>query len=870
MNDKSSQAFTSTTAASVGELAAIDVKMQRPSDMRVYLERVVPFEGERVVVLARLIPATRSWLQWAVRTLDQAETVLFQELEATPTANLYVSMASFTPKDPELPGGWTILKGVREADKAFALKSLFLDIDVGDDKPYKSSTEARAALDEFLIKARLPIPSLIVSSGGGLHVYWAFTEAPPVAKWRPLAEALKNAVEQHGLKADPAVIADAARVLRPPDTFNTKDDGRRPVVILEQHPDVSLVEMEFRLRAFTKVVPLRLGGHKPLQTLLRESTKEPPQVSEVFKDDKFEPLTGRMATPRDIDQVGTACGFVRDTLATGGVGLSEPLWKASLDIALYCQDSDGVAQRLSCGHAEYTPEDTADKLASARKYRDENPNLGFARCKTIQSAGATQCATCPHLLRDKSPLNVPGAFEPPPLKFIGEGGAWQPIKGGVYAASDETLAALNERWRYIKSGGQTLLYENKGADGWVLSDEESMKTDLANVQIRIQLTNGKIDYMQGATWYIRHPDRPPPANKVFRPNGTAGPNDFNFWQGWGIDPDLNYKDDKGKLKPELDLILSFAAKVICRGDIKKWNSFIWLHAWVAQNPGKPPGVFTVLKSAQRGTGKNTFAKIMLKIFGKHGELFQNKEHFFGKHSVFEHLCYAVLDELLAEKDHKSNDLIKGRATGETIIVEPKYQQARSIRNTVAMLMLSNHNTPVFSGARERRQLVLELDPKYVRNKQYFRQLHDAIDNGGAEQFFGFLVTLNLGKWTPHEIVRTAELAQQQVSSLTPVENWLLEVAESNCMVGACHQGQTLNRVFAITALRDAFFEYTKGTTDKTSNRALGDTFKKYLGNRVKCNTQSIGGTNPDMGYFVPDGPTLKVKIDEVAGIEIDP
>ena len=106
--------------------------------MRDYLERVVPFDGKHVVVLARQIPPTRSWLQWAVRTLDQAETVLFQELEATPTANLYVSMASFTPeKGMPFPAEWTSLKGVREADKAFALKSLFLDIDVGDDKPYR-------------------------------------------------------------------------------------------------------------------------------------------------------------------------------------------------------------------------------------------------------------------------------------------------------------------------------------------------------------------------------------------------------------------------------------------------------------------------------------------------------------------------------------------------------------------------------------------------------------------------------------------------------------------------------------------------------------------------------------------------------------
>jgi hypothetical protein len=871
MNDKPSKSFNSTPTVPADLFTQNCTQKLPSSQMRIYLERVAPFDHEHVIVLGRLIPATgsqaKSWLQCGVRTCDEAEAVLLQESQKTPNANLYVSMGCFTlDKGATLPPGWTTLKSVREAGKAFALKSLFLDIDAGDDKAYKTSTEARNALDQFVSHARLMKPSMVVSSGGGLHIYWTFAETVFVAAWRPLAEVLKAATIKYGLKADPPVIADAARVLRPPDTFNTKDGTRRRVVILDQHGDVSPVEMAYALRAFmdANVVPLRPEGQQALQTILRE----PPKISSVFEGE-FESLTGRGATPRDIDQVATACGFVRDTLATEGAGYSEPLWYWTMNIALFCREPEETARRLSCGHVRYTPEETAAKLAEAQDAKTKK-DLGFIKCSTIRKTGATQCATCPHRDLDKSPLSVPGAFEPPPLKFVSDGGEWQPIKGGVYAATDETLSALNERWRYIKNGGLTLLYENKAIEGWFLSDEESMRRDLANVQVQIRSDNGNSKNENAASWFNKHPKRPPPANKVFLPNRKAGPNEFNFWQGWGIDPDLNYRDLKGKPKPELSTILSFIGKVVCKKDTKKIDSFIKLHAWIVQNPGKPPGVFTVLKSAQRGTGKNTFAKIMLKIFGKHGELFQNKEHFFGKHSVFEHLCYAVLDELLAEKDHKSNDLIKGRATGETIIIEPKYQQARSIRNTVAMLILSNHDNPVFSGARERRQLVLELDPGYVRNKQYFKELHDAIDNGGAEQFFGFLLAVELEDWTPNEIVRTAELAEQQIASLSSIEQWLLEMADADCLLGGIHEGQKLDRVFAIGVLREAFFERTKHTTDKISSRTIGNAFSKYFGKRVKCNNQSVGGNNPDMGYFVPNGVTLRVKVCEVAGIEIDP
>jgi hypothetical protein len=111
-----------------------------PNNMREYLNRVIPFDNEHkhIIVLGRSTPQPKSWLQWGVRTPDEAENVLLRELEVTPTANLYVSMASFTnAKGMILPTEWTPLRGVREKVNAFALKSLFLDIDVGEGKGYR-------------------------------------------------------------------------------------------------------------------------------------------------------------------------------------------------------------------------------------------------------------------------------------------------------------------------------------------------------------------------------------------------------------------------------------------------------------------------------------------------------------------------------------------------------------------------------------------------------------------------------------------------------------------------------------------------------------------------------------------------------------
>src|SRR5215470_3517564 len=55
-----------------------------------------------------------------------------------------------------------------------------------------------------------------------------------------------------------------------------------------------------------------------------------------------------------IDDVGVNCPFIRETLATHGAGLTEPLWRDSLRVALYTRHPLEAAHALSSGHAEST------------------------------------------------------------------------------------------------------------------------------------------------------------------------------------------------------------------------------------------------------------------------------------------------------------------------------------------------------------------------------------------------------------------------------------------------------------------------------------------------------------------------------------
>jgi len=114
----------------------------------------------------------------------------------------------------------------RTAANARAMKALFVDLDCGeakarDGKGYLDKEGAIAALKAFCKDLGLPRP-LVVDSGGGIHAYWPFTSAVPVAEWKPVAQRLKALCQARGLLADPAVTADAARILRPVGSYNYK------------------------------------------------------------------------------------------------------------------------------------------------------------------------------------------------------------------------------------------------------------------------------------------------------------------------------------------------------------------------------------------------------------------------------------------------------------------------------------------------------------------------------------------------------------------------------------------------------------------------------------------------------------------------
>lgn len=125
----------------------------------------------------------------------------------------------------------------------------------------------------------LPTPTLVVDSGGGLHVWWVLDE--PVTDHdtaQSARAAVRNVLHRNasrlGVHVDLGLTTDAARILRVPGSTNNKrPEDPRPVRILEEGSPVALAQL-LDLEVTERPTPERMTPERPTS-----STTERPSTS---------------------------------------------------------------------------------------------------------------------------------------------------------------------------------------------------------------------------------------------------------------------------------------------------------------------------------------------------------------------------------------------------------------------------------------------------------------------------------------------------------------------------------------------------------------------------------------------------------------
>jgi uncharacterized protein (DUF927 family) len=228
----------------------------------------------------------------------------------------------------------------------------------------ETNDEAMAFLDTLPLK-----PSIVVSSGNGLHVYWLFETPLGIATeahrsnisatlfgWQGY---INNAARERGWKLDNT--SDLARALRVPGGVNHKlGDGRRSEILFDSG-------LRFSPSDFTPYIP-KSAPHVPGNSTADNS--------------EFKAKVG------SSDKVISGCAIMR-YCRDNSASLPEPQWYAMVGNLALCSDGREICHAFSKDYPGYNAVETDNKIAHA--HQAKKPHT----CEYIRSAlGFEGCADC--------------------------------------------------------------------------------------------------------------------------------------------------------------------------------------------------------------------------------------------------------------------------------------------------------------------------------------------------------------------------------------------------------------------------------------------------------------------------------------------
>lgn len=338
--------------------------------LKKFLRAVLPPQGIYFAFTKTPLPR-----HYAVRSPDQ----LANKIEALQAADhdIYFALSSF--KAP------FVIKNEkrrrRTHENVAHTKAFWLDVDCKNSTiNYPSSQVAFDEIEAFGAEYDLP-PTFIVSSGSGLHVYWALRQALPFNVWSQLASRFDAVCTAAGILFDHACTCDASRVLRPPGTLHQTHKTR--IRILHCNPVAYDV--------------LDIG--KTLKRLSRtlHCTTTPPRRQ--GSAGLIEDLT---SFPQNAyaNRVALHCGQMSYIKASRG-NVPEPLWYAMLCLIRHTLDADSVLHPWSDGHPNYTREETEQKYQHAI-----DAGTGPTTCARFNEINPGLCDGCRHRNKITSPIQL--------------------------------------------------------------------------------------------------------------------------------------------------------------------------------------------------------------------------------------------------------------------------------------------------------------------------------------------------------------------------------------------------------------------------------------------------------------------------------
>lgn len=325
--------------------------------LRSFLERTLPVTGTYAIFTSG--DKRHYWFN----SIDAAASQIEELGDRT---DIYFAVATFLAEGTEFRG--------RTQDNVDQVKSFRLDLDAGEkklatqgpEKVYENQQAALAGLIAFTKQTGL-MPSLIVSSGEGLHVYYELDEPTIPEQWHPVARSFQKFGSSHGLKIDSAVTADYARVLRPVGTLHP--NGKEVSVLKDTGKVYTLQEFADAVQHAAK-----------------------PKYDLSINDDVLE-VKG---PPKTFRKIILKCAAMAQAY-NEQESIEEPYWRLALGVTKFTIEGVAAAHAISSRHPSYDHDEVESKFERWQK--------GPPLCESFAEF-CTKCASCKFKGKIKTPVQL--------------------------------------------------------------------------------------------------------------------------------------------------------------------------------------------------------------------------------------------------------------------------------------------------------------------------------------------------------------------------------------------------------------------------------------------------------------------------------
>ena len=329
---------------------------------------------------------------------------------------------------------------------------------------------------------------------------------------------------------------------------------------------------------------------------------------------------------------------------------------------------------------------------------------------------------------------------------------------------ERKLRALNERFAVVTVGSDIVVLWERGDKQPVLLNVTNFRHLLANAG-----KVGKGGQLAANAWLAWPGRREYLGGVVFEPGEEAREDEYNLWRGWEVEPSKT---------GSCELFLQHIREVVCNGDDADAE---WVLDWLAhvfQNPQEKPETVLALQGVP-GAGKSIIGRVLKKLLGEAllatAEATQVTGRFNG------HLANCLVlqaEEAFWAKDHHAERVLKHLATGEYLAIERKGVDVVNMRNFTRLLLTTNKDAVWPTSIDDRRLAIFRVASTHARDRKYFGAMLEQLEDGGYERLLDIFLSRKIDRDRLFIPPRTDALEEQAAYSLSPEEEWYLDLLTS--------------------------------------------------------------------------------------------